>query len=143
MWEAISNIVKKKGDFKNDVKPSDWVKYFDELFSRKINGVIVYETQLLGPKYAEELDSDFTKEEIRESILKMKNNKATGFDGILAEMWKIFCTLIEIVVEMLNKVKKGKEVLADLKITIICPIYKGKSKGENLVIIEGLRFYRF
>jgi hypothetical protein len=44
----------------------------------------------LGPQYTEELDSDFTKEEIRQSILKMKNNKATGFHGIPAEMWKMF-----------------------------------------------------
>jgi hypothetical protein len=36
------------------------------------------------------LDRDFTKEEMRESILK--NNKATGLNGILAEMWKMFCT---------------------------------------------------
>jgi hypothetical protein len=39
---------------------------------------LVYETQLIGPQYIEELDSDFTKEEIRDSILKMKNNKAIG-----------------------------------------------------------------
>jgi hypothetical protein len=30
------------------------------------------------------------KEEIIESILKMKNNKATESDGIPAEMWKMF-----------------------------------------------------
>jgi hypothetical protein len=59
---------KKKRDFKHDIKPCDWLKYFEELCSRKINGGIVYETQLLGPQYIEELDSDFTKEEIRETI---------------------------------------------------------------------------
>jgi hypothetical protein len=40
-----------------------------------------------------------------------KNNKATGFYGIPAEMWKMFCTVkggIEILVEMFNEVKKGK-----------------------------------
>jgi hypothetical protein len=39
------------------VKPRNWVKYFDELFSRKINGGIVYETKLFGPQCIEELDS--------------------------------------------------------------------------------------
>jgi hypothetical protein len=81
------------------------------LYSRKSNSGLVYETQLLGPQYIEELDSDFTKEEISESILKIKNNKATGFDGIPAKMWKMFCTMkggIKILVEMFNKVKKGK-----------------------------------
>jgi hypothetical protein len=123
-------------DFKNDVEPYDWVKYFDGLYSRESNSGLVYETQLLGPQYIEELDSDFTKEEIRESTLKMKNNKATGFDGIPAEMWKMFCAMkggIEILVEMFNKVKKGKIFPEDWKISIICPIYKGRGKrGEPL-----------
>jgi hypothetical protein len=50
------------------------------LFSRKSEGGLVYETHLLGPQYTEEMDSDFKKEYIIKSILKMKNNKATGFD---------------------------------------------------------------
>jgi hypothetical protein len=87
--EAIRTIFKKV-EFKNDVKPCDWVKYFGDLHSRKSNSGLVYETQLIGPQYIEELDSDFTKEQIRVSILKMINNKATGFDGIPAEMWKMF-----------------------------------------------------
>jgi hypothetical protein len=93
------------------VKPCEWVKYFDDFYSRKSNSGLAYETQLLGPQYREKLDSDFMKEEIRESILKMKNNKTTGFDGIPAEMRKMFCTTkggIEIVVEIFNKVKKRK-----------------------------------
>jgi hypothetical protein len=75
------------------VKPCDWVKYFDDFYSRKSNSGLVYEKQLLGPQYVEALDSDFTKEEIGENILKMKNNKATGFDRIPDEMWKMFCTM--------------------------------------------------
>jgi Txe/YoeB family toxin of Txe-Axe toxin-antitoxin module len=40
IWEAIRNIV-KKSNFKNDVKPCNWVKYCDEVYSRKINSGIV------------------------------------------------------------------------------------------------------
>jgi hypothetical protein len=75
-----------KRDFKTDVKPSEWVEYSDDLYSRISNSGLVCETELLGPHCIEEFDSDFTKEDIRESIMKMKNNKATGFDGIPAEM---------------------------------------------------------
>jgi hypothetical protein len=50
-------------------------------------------TQTLGPLYIAELDSGFTKAKGGEFILSMKNNKATGFDGIPAEFWKIFCTV--------------------------------------------------
>jgi hypothetical protein len=53
----------------------------------------------------------------------MKNNKATGFNLILAG--------IEILVEIFNEVKKGKDFPDDWKIAIICPVYKGKGKwGE-------------
>jgi hypothetical protein len=65
IWEVIRTIVKKM-DLKNDVNPCDWVKYFD-LYARKSNSGLVYETQLLGPQCIEELDSDFTKEGIRGS----------------------------------------------------------------------------
>jgi hypothetical protein len=64
----------------------------------------------------------------------MKNNKATGFVGIPAEMWKMLCIVkggIEILVEMFNKVKKGKGFPDDWKTAIICPICKGRGKrGE-------------
>jgi hypothetical protein len=46
------------------------------LFSRNIEGGIVYETQLLGPQYIEEMESDFIKEEIRERILEMKKQQS-------------------------------------------------------------------
>jgi hypothetical protein len=45
-------------DFKNDVKPCDWVKYFGDLYSRKSNSGLLHETQLLGPQYIEEMDSE-------------------------------------------------------------------------------------
>jgi hypothetical protein len=69
------------------------------------------------------------------SILKMRNNKPTGFDWIPAKMWKMICTMkggIEILVAMFNKVKKGKGFPDDWKMAIICPIYKGKGiLGEH------------
>jgi hypothetical protein len=64
----------------------------------------------------------------------MKSNKATGFDGILAKMWKMFCTMkggIEILVEMFNKVKKRNGCPVNWKIAISCPVYKGKGKRRK------------
>jgi hypothetical protein len=51
-YEKQSGLLLKM-DFKNYVKPCDWVKYFDNLYSRKSNSGLVYETQLLGPPYIE------------------------------------------------------------------------------------------
>jgi hypothetical protein len=86
------------------------------------------------------------KEEIRESILKIKNNNSTGFDGILAEMWKMSCTMkeeTEILVEMFNKVKKAKGFPDDRKLAIICPIYKGRGKREQPGNYRGISLYWF
>jgi hypothetical protein len=44
----------------------------------------------LGPQYVEELDKDFTEQEMKGYVIGTKNNTAVGFNGIPAEMLKIF-----------------------------------------------------
>jgi hypothetical protein len=39
--------------------------------------------------YISELDCDFKKTDIKEFMLRMKNNKGTGYDWIPAEVWKV------------------------------------------------------
>jgi hypothetical protein len=63
----------------------------------------------------------------------MKNNKAVGFDGIPAEMWKIFSITndgIKILTNLFNKVKNKNEFPSDWKVAIICPTYKGKGRPQ-------------
>jgi hypothetical protein len=69
---------------------SRWVKYFQELFYINNERLLVglYETGTLGPSYIVEWDSDFIKTEVKEFILEMKVNTATGYDGIPAEFRK-------------------------------------------------------
>jgi hypothetical protein len=43
----------------------------------------------LGSDYVDKLDVDFTIIEVKEVALSMKNNKATGCNGIPVEAWKI------------------------------------------------------
>jgi hypothetical protein len=92
------------------------------------------ETQTLGSLFIPELDSDFTEAEVKEFIWSMKKNKVTGNDEIPAEFWKIFCTVrdgTEMLTNMFNKIKNGKEFPLDWKIAIIHPIYKGKGNREK------------
>jgi hypothetical protein len=67
VWEKIRSTVKKR-DFVYEVKPDEWVKHFDELFSSDTNRGISYETQKLGPPYIEEFDRDFKKDEVTQRI---------------------------------------------------------------------------
>lgn len=46
------------------------------------------EAQLGGRDYVEELDVDFTEQQVEEFIIGMNNNKETGIHGIVAEAWK-------------------------------------------------------
>jgi hypothetical protein len=48
----------------------------------------LYKTRTLGPSYIVKRDSDFIKAEVKEFILEMKVNKATGYDGIPAKFRK-------------------------------------------------------
>jgi hypothetical protein len=64
----------------------------------------------------------------------MKNKEATGYDGIPAEFWKIFCMVrdgIETLTNMFKKIKNGKVFPLDWKIASIHPIYKGKGSRDN------------
>jgi hypothetical protein len=69
VWEEIRNIVKKR-EFVNKVKPDEWVKYSDELFSNDTDRGVGYEKQQLGPLYIEELDRGFTMDEVKQRISK-------------------------------------------------------------------------
>jgi hypothetical protein len=75
------------------------------------------------------LDRDFTKREVKEWILRMKNNKASGWDGIPMEFWKGLCRGeqgVEILTNMFNKIKNRRQFPVDWKTAIIYPIYKGR-----------------
>jgi hypothetical protein len=76
------------------------------------------------------------KTEVEEFILKTKNNKLTGYEGISPKLWKIFCTVrdgIETLTNMFNTIKSEKEFPLDWEISIIYSIYKGKRNQETAV----------
>ena len=60
------------------------------------------ESQILGPG-CDKLDDVFTTLEVGSFILKIKNNKASGYDGLPAEVWK----------RLINK-DKGTQILMQL-----------------------------
>jgi hypothetical protein len=64
--------------------------------------------QVIGPLCIEELDKDSTEYEVKKYVTSMKNNKAVGFDGMSAEMWKMFSTMndgIKMLKRLFNKIR--------------------------------------
>jgi hypothetical protein len=133
IWEAVRNIL-KKNDYLHTVAPEKWIKHFSELFFNTAGEPLTYEMQALGPRYVEELDKDFTEQEVKGHVIGMKNNNAVFFGRIPAEMWKIFSIKydgINILTNLFNKAKNKNEFPSDWKVAIICPIYKGKGSPQE------------
>jgi len=55
------------------------------LCTKEDKSLLLNEIQILGLDYIDKLDDDFTVQGMNKFILSMKNNKATGCDGIPAE----------------------------------------------------------
>jgi hypothetical protein len=133
------------------VTPEKWIKHFSNLFSNTAGELLTYELRELGPQYVEELDKDFTEQEVKGHVIGMRNNKAVGFNGMPAEMWEIFSITndgIKILTNLFNKVKNKNEFHSDRKVAIICPIYKvegspqepGNYRGISLLSVLGKIF---
>ena len=76
---------------------------------------------------SDDLNADFTFEEVQKVIKKLKNNKASGVDYVINEFLKN-CpdSLVVVIVEMFNLVLKTGIVPEDWAIGIIQPLYKNK-----------------
>jgi hypothetical protein len=59
------------------------------LFTNNNNGILLKEVQILDPGYIDKLDYVFTTHEVNNFISRMKNNKASGCDGLPTEVWQI------------------------------------------------------
>jgi len=71
------------------------LQHFGMLCTKEDKALLLNEIQILGLDYIGELDDDFTVQGMNKFTLSMKNNKATGCDGIPAEAWKILVTKAE------------------------------------------------
>ena len=109
-----------------------WNEYFNTLLNGShINDVDQY---LLRGNVNNKLEADYdlpTIEEINDSIEQLKNNKATGDDGIQAELLKHTTNeLRQNLCKLIQKIWEEEVIPTDWKIGIICPLHK---KGDQRV----------
>lgn len=108
-----------------------WKNYFTELLNNDNTEPYVLEDNENWRNTRNNTVEEPTYEEIRESIMSLKNNKAPGEDGIPAELLKhggeaLYETIHALVLEVWRKEK----IPRDWKIGIICPIFK---KGDRTI----------
>jgi hypothetical protein len=81
----------------------------------------------------EELDSDFTVEEIGEGIKRMKNDKTPGVNRMSVEMWREYNARndgLKVMWNLFSGIKNGKAVPKLWRTAVLCPIYKGKGERK-------------
>jgi hypothetical protein len=67
------------------------VKHSEELFTTNNKRGQIYETQIAGPQYVEELDRDFTRDEIKRSNSERKITKPQVLMGYQKRFEKVLC----------------------------------------------------
>lgn len=91
-----------------------------------------FDPRVIQHSISEDLNSDFTFDEIKKVIKKLKNNKASGIDNISNEFLKN-CpdTVVIVIVDIFNLVLKTGIIPTDWTIGIIQPIFKNKGSINN------------
>ena len=78
----------------------------------------------------QELDAEFTVNEIKNAVFHQKNNKASGPDEICAEILKTsFDYICPFLLKLYNRIFNRAEYPRDWGTSIITPIYKGGNKN--------------
>jgi hypothetical protein len=85
LWGLLRRF-KGQNFVKNNISPLEWMSHFKNV----LGGVIKLDTYFAIPhfRYNYDLDKPFEENELLESLKSLKNNKAPGFDGIPAELYK-------------------------------------------------------
>jgi ribosomal protein S17E len=120
------------------VEPGIWVNNFRIAFDINIEVGTILEIQIGEQPYTEEINRTFIKKALKDSLRKRKKNIATGVDGLLAE---VLISVVktegrEILENFLRKFKEREEFPKNLKMAIVCLLYKSKAKrripGSNM-----------
>ncbi|KAJ3659052.1 hypothetical protein Zmor_010761 [Zophobas morio] len=105
-----------------------WANYFEKLFNGDNDRVTVVERE---EKYGEVEGKELQREEVMKVIRRLKNNKSSGEDMILAELIKYGGRVIyEEICQLVAVVWDKEEMPSEWSKRIIIPIHKKRSKSE-------------
>lgn len=125
-WKEINRFRGKKKYVKNVIPIETWDQYLHSLFDQAITSPTLHN---LKDARHEKLDAEITMDELHLAILKLKNNKTPGPDGIINEQMKnlnsYWCTQL---LRMYNKILNTKEIPEDLANLDMTMIHKKGSK---------------
>ena len=103
-------------------KAEIWKEYFEKL----LNKIEPKKFLKIGNREINEVElEELTIEDVKKAMRNLKNNKATGTDGIHPELIKyIGNKLLKRIYELVRLLWEEKRIAEEWKETIIVPIYK-------------------
>lgn len=121
-----------------------WREYFQELLNvpeeeeedgeGNADGVEGNEEEVVA-----DVAREITTEEVQSAILRMKNGKATGEDGLPAEIFKAAGAVgVEWLTMIFNRAYTEEKIPQDWQKAIVCPIYKNKGEKTNCSNYRGI-----
>ena len=135
-WQNIKSTFKKKQERAETLTSDDLHEYFKAMFDENLENDISdqdlnkAETDPnIDPNISnDQLDADFTEEELRRAIFSQKDNKAPGIDCISAEILKSsFDFISDFLLNLYNRMFTSGEYPRSWGEGIITPIFK---KGD-------------
>ena len=118
------------------ISPEDWFDHFKNLLGKSRN-ISNREEQMATfikencDNLTSFMDEPFTKDELKKSVLKLKNNKATSFDKISNEMIKnAFPFMSNCLLLLFNRMLDSNLYPAEWKCDILGPLHKSSCKDD-------------
>ena len=129
--------MREKKQNKTTGDPEEFTAFFEKLYAANQEGkdkhIQEYVETTLNNIPASELENDFSLEELKYAIKKLKNNKATGPDRIPSEVFKNSPdSLLNLILKIMNKIKTENQYPAKWALGITTLLLKeGNDEDPN------------
>jgi hypothetical protein len=130
-WSEVRRYRTNKSSVKNNILPQEWIKHFDQVLNEGVETESdeVEQDSDNVDNFVDILDADITEVEVQTAIKKLKNNKAAGPDGIVAELIKLAETkVVKYLTKLFNKIFQSGTFPLEWTRSIIVPLHK---KGDH------------
>jgi hypothetical protein len=137
-WKMLQ--CKTKSKMSSQVLIQDFYNHFKDLSDQQIdNSVDNFDPVQNNIFDTDTLNVEFTEDEIRKCIQKLKNGKAAGVDKIINEYIKSTVEImIPVYVALFNKILNSGSIPESWVIGLIVPIYKNKGDADDCNNYRGI-----
>jgi acyl transferase domain-containing protein len=93
-WNTVHRMSMKRKQPTNDISADTWFRHFKTLLTKDSSFSNILQLQNDDDDEEDHLNRPISKEEVMFTLRKLKNRKAAGPDGIIAEFLKKACKAV-------------------------------------------------